>query len=112
MKKLALFLFIGSSLLFAECTKLQIEELKYMKKEELIQAYKQQKNLIEVNNSSQDALSDLAHRSGQTTISPMFKKDFERLDRDLSCYTQNKDNIRRVLEKDFAVSEDELNKIK
>lgn len=113
MKKIVITLLIGYSFSFASvCEKMQIDELKYMKKEELISAYKEQnafynlnlKYIDKANNSGKEYMD-----KGMLGTAKGFYNDAGKLIKDNSCYSQNKTNIQRVLEKDFKIDEKKLN---
>ncbi len=124
MKKIAITLLIGYSLSFSsECEKLQIDELKYMTKEELVESYKMQNALYKINMNTMDSLSEISEQQASldrlsTAINSKskFKNNsdesyMEKLENNSRCYTNNKTNIKRVLEKDFNLTEEELNKL-
>lgn len=108
MKKIAITLLLGYSLSFsADCEKMQIDELKYMKKEELIKSYELQKELLRITRTTIDGLREIARQAPYGA----YKSDFDKYENTETCREQNITNIKRVLEKDFNVNESELNKL-
>ncbi len=115
MKKIAMTLLLGYSISFSsDCVKMQIDELKYMKKNELIEAYKYQDSQLQLNRKYSDedmAKSKEYESKGELGMAIYYNKQAIKSSTGNSCHEGNKDNIKRVLEKDFKVTENELNKL-
>lgn len=115
MKKIAMTLLLGYSISFSsECVKMQIDELRYMKKNELVEAYKKQDSQLQLNRKfagEWDTLAKEYESKRELNNAIMVNKKAIELSKENICHGGNKDNIKRVLEKDFKVTENELNKL-
>ncbi len=123
MKKIAMTLLLGYSISFSsDCVKMQIDELRYMKKEELVDSYKTQTAYSNIEQKYMQEMTKIARQQETLEIAriamgkndntkPSYKTDIEKSENNDNCYKQNKTNIKRVLEKDFNVTEDELNRL-
>lgn len=121
MKKIVITLLLGYSFSFAsECQKFQIDELKYMKKEELIDEYKKQMAFVNITESYIDSMRDISRQEHSLNLmstalgskknnNSSSENKIEKAENEKRCYEKNQDNIKRVLEKDFNVTEKELN---
>ena len=115
MKKIAMTLLLGYSISFSsDCVKMQIDELRYMKKNELIEAYRNQDSRFQLNRKfmEEDTAKSKEYESkGELSMAIYYSKQAIKFSKENICYGGNKDNIKRVLEKDFKVTENELNKL-
>ena len=115
MKKISILILMMYSFSYSiECEKIQIDELKYMKKNELIETYKKEHSKYQLNlkfmNQSIER-SDEFKSKGDFNTAILFNKKASNFSIENICHAKNKDNIKRVLEKDFKITENEFNKL-
>lgn len=97
-----------NTLLATDCKKMEINEMQYMTKKELLDNYKENYRLHKIHQNSATRYLNLLKETMDSSVSNMTKMEIEKA----RCYFTNSENIGRVLKKDFKVTDKELNNLK
>lgn len=117
MKKAIVVVSLLAANLIADCTKMDINEIRYMDKNELQSKYKWQYSLYKTNSDRKTQYLDEAAKISEDTLEGLQKKGkimqtAIKYSTEAICYIENGDNIGRVLKKDFSFTDADLEKLK
>ena len=115
MKKIIIMISLCFTILFSsENVFLYIDELKYMNKDELIDEYKEQAELIVLKLKMSEINLNEATIYEKKGLTDSAKKSLENskfINKEVQLHKRNQLNIKRVLRKDFNIDEKEFEKL-